>query len=375
MRVPGRTVVTGQGLRRWGLVLGAVVVLGAIPVVIAVWPARPEAVGLATLRARIAASGAQAYQGYAQSTGLLGLPALPNLSQVTALASGTTEMRTWYASADRWRVDVLGEGTEQDLYQTPQAQFSWNFGDNQLTRIDGDQPVRLPRAADLTPPELVRRVLGAATDDRVETLGGKRVAGVQAAGLRLVPVSPDTTVAHVDIWADPARGLPLQAEITAKGGVRPVFVTRFLEIHFTAPDAAVLTPPAPRQGIGYNVTEAPDILSFINRRRPVPLPADLAGLPRRDAVSGITAAGVYGTGLSSFVVTALPGRFGASALEQIQTYGQEVTVPGSGEAAVIATGLLSVLAVRDGNRTFLAAGLVGPALMQRVAAGLTEVAP
>jgi hypothetical protein len=52
-----------------------------------------------------------------------------------------------------------------------------------------------------------------------------------------------------------------------------------------------------------------------------------------------------------------------------------VTVPGSGEAAVIATGLLSVLAVRDGNRTFLAAGLVGPALMQRVAAGLTEVAP
>ena len=84
-----------------------------------------------------------------------------------------------------------------------------------------------------------------------------------------MPASPDTTVAHVDIWADPDTGLPLQAEVTAKGGARPVFVTRFLEIHFSAPDATVLTPPAPRAGIGYTVTEAPDILSAINRRRPV----------------------------------------------------------------------------------------------------------
>jgi hypothetical protein len=368
-----RTVVTAQGLRRWALVLGLVVVLAAVPVAISVWPARAAGVALATLRARIAASGTQTYQGYAQSAGLLGLPSLPNLAQVTALLSGTTEMRTWYASPDRWRVDVLGEGTERDLYQTPQAQFTWDFGDNQLTRIDGGQPVRLPRAADLTPPELVRRVLTSAGGDRVEQLGGKRVAGVDAAGLRLIPASPDTTVAHVDVWADPESGLPLQAEITAKGGVRPVFVTRFLEIHFSAPDAAVLTPPAPRPGIGYTVTEAPDILSAINRRRPVELPPALAGLARRDAVSGLSAAGAYGTGLSSFVVAALPGRFGGAAFQQIDTYGQEVPVPGGADAAVISTGLLSVLAVRSGNRTFLAAGLVGPELMRRVATGLAEV--
>jgi hypothetical protein len=372
MRGPGSTVVTAQGLRRWALVLGLVLVLAAIPVTIAVWPVRAAGVELATLRARIAASGAQAYQGYAQTTGLLGLPPLPNLTQVTALASGTTEMRTWYASPDRWRVDVLGEGTERDLYQTPQAQFSWDFGDNQLTRIDGRQPVRLPRAADLTPPDLVRRVLGAAAADRVERLAAKRVAGIAAAGLRLIPASPDTTVAHVDIWADPARGLPLQAEITAKGGVRPVFVTRFLEIHFSTPDAEVLTPPAPRRGIGYAVTEAPDVLSFLNRRRPVPLPPELAGLPRRDAVAGLTAAGVYGTGLSALVVVALPGRFGAAAFEQIRTYGQQVSLPGTGEAALIATGLLSVLVVHAGNRTFLVSGLVGAPLMQRVAAALAE---
>jgi hypothetical protein len=367
-----RTVVTGPGLRRWGLVLGLIVVLAAIPIGISRWPVRAAGIDVGTLRARVAASGGQAFQGYAQSSGLLPLPSLPNLSQVTALVSGVTEMRTWYAGPDRWRIDVLGEGTERDLYQTPDAQFTWDFGDNQLTRVVGDQPVRLPRAADLTPPELARRVLSIAATDTVEPLPAKRIAGVDAAGLRLVPAGPDTTVAHVDIWADPAHGLPLQAEITAKGGTRPVFVTRFLEIHFSPPDAAVLNPPAPRPGIGYTVTEAPDIISAINRRRPAFLPAGLAGLPRRDSIAGLSAVAVYGTGLASVVVVALPGRFGGQAFQQIQTYGQEVTVPGDSEASLIATGLLSVLAVRTGNRVFLVAGLVGPPLMQRVAGSLAE---
>jgi hypothetical protein len=371
----GRTVVSAQGLRRWVLVVAVVTVLAAVPIAINVWPARATSVDAATLRARVAASGRQPYHGYAQSSGLLGLPALPNLTQVTALLSGTTEMRTWYASKDSWRVDVLGPGTENDVYQTPGAQYIWDYGDNRLTQIIGDQPVRLPRAADLTPPELVRRVLSISAGDRVEPLGSRRVAGLTAAGLRLVPASPDTTVAHVDIWADPATGLPVQAELTAKGGIRPVFITRFLEIHLDAPDPSVLNPPAPRDGIGFTETQAPDILSAINRRRPVELPTSVAGLPRRDAVAGLTAADAYGKGLSAFVLVALPGRFGASAYQQIATFGTKVTVPSGADAAVIATGLVSVLVTRAPGRTYLVAGLVQPALLQRVAADLTEGTP
>lgn len=369
---PSRTVVTTQGLRRRAFVLALVVVLAAIPIVVSRWPVRAAGVDPATLRARIIASKTQAYQGYAQSSGLLGLPALPDLTSVTALLSGTTEMRTWYAAPDRWRVDVLGEGTEKDLYQTPDAEFTWDFGGNQLIRIVGDQPVRLPRAADLTPPELVRRLLGSAQGDRVVSLPAQRIAGVDAEGLRLIPAGADTTVAHVDIWADPANGLPLQAEVTAKGGARPVFSTRFLEIHFSTPDAAVLTPPAPRAGIGYTVTQAPDIISAINQRRPIFLPAGLAGLPRRDAITGLSAAGVYGTGLSSIVVIGLPGRFGGEAYQQLETYGRKLTVPAGSDAALITTGLLSVLMVRMGFRTYLVTGLVGAPLMERVANSLAE---
>ena len=50
-------------------------------------------------------------------------------------------------------------------------------------------------------------------------------------------------------------------------------------------------------------------------------------------------------------------------------------MPAGSEAALIATGLLSVLAVRTGNRTYLVAGLVGPALLQRVAVDLAEATP
>jgi hypothetical protein len=45
-----------------------------------------------------------------------------------------------------------------------------------------------------------------------------------------------------------------------------------------------------------------------------------------------------------------------------------VTVP-RGSAALIATGLLTVLVVR-GDRTYLVAGLVAPALLERVAVDL-----
>ncbi|MEU8819941.1 hypothetical protein [Actinoplanes sp. NPDC048796] len=369
----GRTVVSAQRARRWSVVLTVALVLAAIPVVLNAWPVRATGGDLASLRDRIAASGTQSFQGYVQSTGRLGLPALPNLSQVTALLSGTTEMRTWYAGADRWRVDVLGPGTEQDLYQTAEGQVRWDYGESQLTRIVGEQPLRLPRAADLTPPELVRRVLRLAAGDRVDPLAARRVAGVDAAGLRLVPAEPGTTVAHVDIWADPGTGVPLQAEITAKGGTRPVFVTRFLEVQFRVPDPSVLTPPAERPGIGFTVTEAPDILGVLADRQPAAMPQRLAGMQRRDTVPGLTAAGAYGAGLSAFVVVALPSRFGSRVFEQLAAYGRVVTVP-AGTAALIATGLLTALVVRTASGNCLVTGTVDAALLERAAGDLAREA-
>jgi hypothetical protein len=172
----------------------------------------------------------------------------------------------------------------------------------------------------------------------------------------------------VDIWADPATGLPVQAEVTARGGVRPVFVTRFLELHQDRPDPATLIPPQPRDGVGFTMTESPDFLSFLNRRGRGVLPPAIGGMPLRSAVAGVTAAGTYGDGLAQLVVIALPGRFGGEAFDRLDTYGRDVAVP-QGEAALLGTGLLSLLAVRA-DRTYLVAGFVQPAVLERVAPDL-----
>ncbi len=368
----GRTVVEAQARRRWGVVLAVVVLLCSVPVVLNLRPVRAAAVDPGELRSRIAASADRPHQGFAQSSGLLPLPPLPNLEEVVELVSGRTEMRVWYAARDRWRVDVIEGSTERDLYRTPQSEYLWDYGADQLTQIVGEQPIRLPRPADLTPPELVRRLLGIAAGDRIEALPARRVAGIDAAGLRIVPATADTTVDHVDVWADPATGLPLQAEITARGGERPVFVTRFLEVELVTPDAAVLTPPAGRPGTGFTMTDVPDVLGVLDNLGTARLPDRLAGFARRDAVDGLGSAGVYGTGLAQFVVVAVPDRYGWPAFEQVSTYGRDLDVPG-GDAAVIGTGLLSVLVVRT-EGTYLVAGLVDPALLERVATDLAGAA-
>ena len=58
------------------------------------------------------------------------------------------------------------------------------------------------------------------------------------------------------------------------------------------------------------------------------------------------------------------------AADRVDTFGQAVDVP-TGQAALLSTGLLTLLAVR-GERTYLAAGFVRPAVLQRVAADLAR---
>src|SRR5205823_3186404 len=153
------------------------------------------------------------------------------LSDVAALLSGTTQIRTWYASPDRNRVDVItSAGGERDVYQTPTGEFTWDYGTNLLTEVIGAEPVRLPRAGDLVPPELARRVLALAPTDPVTALPPRRVAGIDAPGLRLRPTDPTTTVGQVDLWADPASGLPVQVEITPRGVGAPVLTSRFVDL-------------------------------------------------------------------------------------------------------------------------------------------------
>ena len=365
------------------------VLLCAIPAVIAALPVPPSSVSAAALRARILASAGVPYQGYAESTVNLGLPELPDLHNVSLLLDGTTDQYVWYRSPAYWRADdVTGTG-ESDTYADGGVTYLWNYGTNLLTQVTGAEPVRLPRAADLLPPALARRLLDTAgRADRISRLPDRRIAGVDAAGLRLVPTGPGTTVGSVEIWADPASGLPVQVQITGRGTAgqpgQAVLLSTFLELSRTQPDLnAVIPHPAPN--VGLTTTRLPDVDRVLNGdgdgdNDGDPFPSQLGGLRHVALTGGPPGVAIYGSGLSRFVLLPLPKGVGTDALNSaIQAGADSVALPGTtgGQAGtqpgvLIRTPLLSVLMVRAGfhHAVFLFTGAVTPAVLESAASGL-----
>ncbi len=341
----------------------------ALPVLI---NALPVAVGrpadAAQLRARILASANVPYQGYAQSNGALGIPTLHELSDVTAMLDGTTRMRAWQASATRWRVDALSDAGEHDTYRAPGGTFAWDSGSELLTEVTGTEAIRLPRAADLVPPALGLRLLrDAGSGARISALPAQRIAGRTVPGLRLVPTDPETTIGHVDIWADPGNGLPLQVEVAGRGG-QVMMTSRFMQVNFSRPASQVLT-PAHGPGSGFSKTPAADIAGAIGNLDDEQLPDALAGRRRVPPPAAFREIGIYGDGLSRFAVIAVRGRTGLRDLRSTRDNGGTPLTFKGGFGVQVATPLITVVLVHPYNSfdTFLVAGLAKPQLLVRAA--------
>ena len=368
---PPMAVLRRQAFRRWAVVAAGVAVLCGLPAAIAAFPVPASALSGALLRARIAASADVSYQGYAQSYVDLGLPSLPDLSNVISLLDGSTDQYVWYRSPTSWRADQLTTAGENDIYQTTQGTYLWNYTNNQLTKVVGSQPVRLPQAPDLLPPELARRLTGFANRaTRFSRLPTQRVAGVDAAGLRLVPVDSASTVSAVDMWADPRTGLPLEVEVFGQGEVAPVLVSRFLDVRETMPDAATLM-PQPGPGIDLSTTSLPDASEVLNGFGP-PLPGQLGWIQRVANPSGLSDVAAYGAGFSRFAVVPLPPRVGNSALSAASGVGTTITLA-NGTAVVVQTPLIAMLLARaPTGQVFLLTGAVTASRLEYAAARLLE---
>jgi hypothetical protein len=290
---------------------------------------------------------------------------------VSTLLDGTTDQYTWYRSPGEWRADVLTTAGEQDTYQTSSGTFVWTYTLNLLQQIIGNQPVRLPRAADLLPPALALRLLGfAGRATAMSALPSQRVAGVDAAGLRLVPASSQTTISAVDIWADPANGLPVQVEIFSRGSAAPVLVTRFLDLSLSRPSLADMTPD-PGPGVGYSTTGLANVSGVLNGFGP-PLPARLAGYGRVASPGGLADVAAYGTGFARFAVLPLPERTGTAAIDAASAAGGTVPIA-NGNAVLVITPLLTVLlASPPGGPVYLLTGAVTASLLERAATQLLD---
>jgi len=327
---------------RWAAVGALVAVLLALPALIGALPASDAEVSAADLRAAVLGSADVGFSGYAESAGGLLLPVTDQLTSIADLFSDRTEMRVWWRGPTRHRVDGITAAGEISTHHDECGTWTWEYERATATRAEST-PFALPAPSDLLPAPLGRRLLSEATDDELTRIGARKVSGHDALGLRLVPNEEASSVGRVDVWVDPASGLPLQVQLYEKGIDRPALDTRFLDFEVGRPSAAITAFTPPEGARIREAREAEIVLEAGRRIDPVPLPGELAGLPRMHIEGVPRAIGLYGRGVTLLAVAPVPPR--------------------------LALGLRNALAqsldaVRDAAGTRLAAGPVGLMLVE-----------
>jgi hypothetical protein len=362
-------------------VFAGVAVLCCLPAVVSALPVTVPAMTAAQLESRILASQHESFDGYAESSADFGLPDFPAFGSVTPLLDGVTRMRVWQASPDRWRVDTLTDTGENDTYQVGHDEFVWDSGEQLLTGIFGQQTVRLPRAADLVPSALgITLIEQAGPGARLRLLGPRRVAGQSAAGLAVVPASPESTIGQADIWASPATGLPLLVQVFGRGAVTPALSSQFLEAGAWTPVMSVVTPQR-GPGTGFTSTTPQNFAGLLRTLGSAPLPGALDNFPRRPSPPGYGQVGVYGSGLATFAVFPFgPGTGGQLIQDALAAGAAQVSFSGGAGAGTDATGVaasaplvnLLLLQPVQSPDTFLLVGLVSKSTLDRAGAELAR---
>lgn len=353
--------------RRWAVVGLLVAVLAALPALLAARPAGDRPVPAARLRAAALASAGVAFSGYAQSAGGLSLPVTDRLTSVADLLSDRTSMRVWWRGPADYRVDVVGAAGEDDVHRDRTGTWTWDYEARTATRAAA-VPLTLPTAPDLLPSTLGRRLLSEATDGELSRIGGRRVAGRDALGLRMRPAQPASSVRSVDVWIDPASVLPLEVDVAGADAAVPAVRTRFLDLDLRRPGASV-TAFVPPPGAWIRQADAGDVVSeAAARTRAAPLPPSLVGLPRRTIAGAPPQIGLYGRGVTLLAVAPVPERMASGLAKALRTAPGSVAGRDGIRAAIGPLGLM--LVDPPGGAPYLLTGTVTDAALTTAAAEL-----
>jgi hypothetical protein len=288
--------------RRWLIVLATAAALVLIPVVIAARPAGASKLSAAQLADGVRASATVPWSGLVETTGNLQLPDNASFANLAQIIGDSNRLRVWWRAADEWRVDRIRSTGERDLFQNGGRSIRWVF-ESQSATISPVSTVRLPDAYNVLPPVLARSMLQGARENELSRLPARRIAGIDAPGLRLVPHEEGTTVGRVDLWADPQTGLALQVELYGVTDLLPVLNTTVVDLHRGLPPAAT-TRFVPGPGIKLAYEDSIDVAAAANAFAAYDLPTSLAGLPSRNGTDP-GAVGSYGRGPTTVFVVPL----------------------------------------------------------------------
>jgi outer membrane lipoprotein-sorting protein len=361
-----RPTYSGAMSARWLVVLFTAAALVATPLVMGARPAPPSDIAAADLARRVQQSADVAWSGFVETSGTLQVPDNESFATLAQLLGENTQLRVWWRNDDDWRVDRIRSTGETDLFRQQGYTIRWVF-ESETATYSPVSEIRLPDASDLLPPTLAREVMRHARDDELSRLPSRRVAGIDAPGLRLTPNESATTVAHVDIWADADTGLPVRVELYGAGEQRPVLTTTLLELSLSEP-AAETTDFNPGTGVQVNYEQSVDVAAAAHAFAPYDLPASLAGLRSRDGEDP-GAVGIYGRGPTTLIALPLRGRVAGPLRRQLSDRGS-VQLTDVGILAPIGPVGVLITPFRGRRGAFLLAGTVNSQTLQRAAAEL-----
>ncbi len=338
------------------VVVGGAAALTTVPIAAASWPVPAPAAAVDELTAAVLASAPEPFVGLVESRGGLRLPDLGRYDDEVAPFATRPRSRIWYAGPTLWRASELLVGGERGTYREPELLWTWDSGDRDIEQSprQGDEPLRLPRVMDLSPPELARRLLTEAvtTGLTIDPLPSRRIAGRVGAGLRVVPAAgTPTTGSAVELWADAGTGLALRVDIYTSAGP-PIFETAFVELDLVRPDDDAVRFPIDDidpDRVDLTPSDPIEMLTGVSFAR---LPDQLGGLRRRNPPDQGVA--TYGDGLVQVTVVAAPtGSLGRRIARLPRS-----TRPWGGEAVLVSTSLVNAQLVTAGGLDLVVAGTV-----------------
>ena len=359
--------------RRWLAVCTAVGALAVTPALIGARPAADSGARADQLVEQALGSEHVAHQGLVQVDGRLGLPSLPVESSGLTLVDQSTRIRSWWTSSDAWRTDVLRTGGQQTEFATADGTRQWDYEQNTVDDHIITGNVRLPRAEDLLPPAAGRSLLAwISPEDRVRRIGARIVAGRTADGVRVEPGDDRSSVGHLDVWIDPNTGLPLQLDVYAHGAGQPAFSTRFMDLSYDRP-AAALTHPAMTPTARYELTVRRDLLAYVSATGRALFPAKIGSFPALTGVGLPAGIATYGGGFARIALVQLPARFAPRVLDSL--VGTPARAAAGGRLVILGSALLQVAILQpDSGGTYLLAGtLTSTAMAGTAATALLEL--
>lgn len=204
----------------------------------------------------------------------LGLPDLGSATGgLSKLASGSNEIRLWYAAPDKTRIAILDDYGESDTIRNGEDVWTWESQSTKATHYTlpdeaADAAMWPPSAMSSDPAKAAEQALEAIDPTtKVTTSDAVEVAGRDAYQLVLQPRDSKSLVDRVTLAIDAEHKVPLRTQVFSDGQTEAAFDIGFSRVDFGVPDKENFTFTAPE---GVTVTEGTDELDklFSDGRKP-----------------------------------------------------------------------------------------------------------